>query len=86
MLLGKDIGKTSNGSKYIIYQDSPTTFHFTVTKGDVSIYDFMESPESVEALNAYVNEIALELDTAPEVLYLPSITSTEEVVDDSGEI
>jgi hypothetical protein len=62
MITGKEIKKTSKGNTYIIYQDSPTTFHVSVSIGNFVSYDFLESPPTVEVLYERIQELETELE------------------------
>ncbi len=86
MILGKEIGNTPNGCKYIIYQDSPNTFHFTVSKNDIVYYDYKENPTSVEDLHSCVNLLAEELDMHDQKMYISSESlTTEETTEETKE-
>jgi hypothetical protein len=62
MMQAKDIRKTSKGNTAIIYQDSPTTFHMSVSIGEYVIYDYLELPSSLEVLHAHIDAIEVELE------------------------
>jgi hypothetical protein len=62
MITGKEIKKTSKGNTYIIYQDSPTTFHVSVSIGNFVSYDFLESPPSVEVIHECIHKLEAELE------------------------
>lgn len=76
MILGKEIGHI-DGYKYIIYQDSPTTFHFSVSHKDMVYYDYKENPASVEELKDCVAKLVQELDNKVKELYLLTETTSE---------
>jgi hypothetical protein len=80
VILGKEIGSTPNGCKYIIYQDSPNTFHYTVSKNDIVYYDYKENPTSMEDLHASVNLLAEELDMHDQKLYISEESITTEQI------
>lgn len=47
----KKMGNTPLGSKYIILQDGPKSFHVSVGKGDIVIYEHFHDPPSLEFLD-----------------------------------
>ena len=47
-------GKTQSGNPWYIIQDSPTSFHITITDNVTISYDHMENPRSMEHLMEYV--------------------------------
>jgi co-chaperonin GroES (HSP10) len=47
----KKTGNTPSGSKYIILQDGPKSFHVSVGNGDNVIYDHFHDPPSLEFLD-----------------------------------
>lgn len=63
MITGKEIKKTSKGNTYVIYQDSPSTFHVSVSIGNFVSYDFIESPSSIETLHEQIQVLETELET-----------------------
>lgn len=76
MILGKEIGNI-DGYKYIIYQDSPTTFHYSVSHNDMVYYDYKENPASAEELKDCVTKLVQELDNKVKELYLLTETTSE---------
>lgn len=50
-------GKTQSGNTWFIIQDSPISFHITVTDTVTISYDHMERPNSMEQLMEYVENI-----------------------------
>ena len=62
MITGKEIKKTSKGNTYVIYQDSPNTFHVSVSIGSFVSYDFIESPPSIESLHEHIMSLETELE------------------------
>jgi len=62
MITGKEIKKTSKGNTYVIYQDSPSTFHVSVSIGNFVSYDFIEAPSSVHALHEHIEALESELE------------------------
>jgi hypothetical protein len=51
MYQAKKTGTTVNGTKYIILQDSPTSFHVSVSKGNFVICDNFHNPPNLEFLD-----------------------------------
>jgi hypothetical protein len=47
----KKVGNTPSGSKYIILQDGPKSFHISVAKGDNLIYDHFHDPPNLDFLD-----------------------------------
>jgi hypothetical protein len=62
MITGKEIKKTSKGNTYVIYQDSPNTFHVSVSIGSFVSYDFIESPPTIESLHEHILMLETELE------------------------
>lgn len=62
MISAKEIKKTEKGNTYIIYQDSPTTFHVSVSIGNFVTYDFIQSPSSIEQIHECVHRLETELE------------------------
>ena len=50
MFIAKEIGKTERGSTYIIGQDTPSSFHVSVTYAGNTIYEYFENPPNIEFL------------------------------------
>jgi hypothetical protein len=61
MFIAKEIGKTERGSTYVIGQDTPSSFHISVTSGSNSIYDYTENPPTLEFLKEMVINLDNEL-------------------------
>jgi len=57
----KEEGTTANGNRYVILQDSPVSFHISVSKGDNVIYEHFENPPSREFLNNGIHNLEQEL-------------------------
>jgi hypothetical protein len=57
MFIAKEIGKTEKGSTYVIGQDTPSSFHISVSYGNNVIYDFIENPPSIEFLKENVKTL-----------------------------
>jgi hypothetical protein len=62
MISAKEIKKTVKGNTYVIYQDSPSTFHVSVSIGNFVSYDFLESPSSIEAIHECIHRLESELE------------------------
>ena len=62
MISAKEIRKTKKGNTLIIYQDSPTSFHVSVTIGSFVSYDFVESPTSMDMILQRAEELETELE------------------------
>jgi hypothetical protein len=62
MINAKEIKKTAKGNTYVIYQDSPNTFHVSVSIGNFVSYDFLESPPNIEAIHEYIHRLESELE------------------------
>lgn len=62
-IIGKQIGKTEKGNKYIILQDSPSTFHVSVDCNNIISYDIIENPTSMEELHARIIGLETELES-----------------------
>lgn len=57
----KEEGTTVNGSRYVILQDSPASFHISVSKGNNVIYEHFENPPSREFLDTGIRNLEQEL-------------------------
>lgn len=62
-ILAEKTGKTESGNYFSIIQDAPTSFHISVSVGNVTQYDHMENPASLEVLDLKVLEMEKELTT-----------------------
>ena len=49
---------TERGSRYTILQDGPASFHITVQRGDVAIYDYIANPRDMQEIETLI--VALE--------------------------
>ena len=58
MFIAKEIGKTEKGSTYVIGQDTPSSFHISVTYASNTIYEHFENPPNIEFLKE--NRLLLE--------------------------
>lgn len=54
---GRNQGVTERGNTWYIIQDSPVSFHITVTDKETIAYDHMERPSNMEHLMEYVREV-----------------------------
>lgn len=61
MISAKEVRKTVKGNPYIILQDSPTTFHVSVSIGNYIIYDFLNAPSSLEEIHQHGEVLETEL-------------------------
>lgn len=61
MNMGKEIGKTEKGTWYGILQDAPNSFHISVSKDDLTLYDHVENPTRIEDIHNKVRELEDEL-------------------------
>lgn len=51
------MGKTERGGTYVIAQDTPSSFHISVSYGNNVIYDFIENPPNIEFLKENVETL-----------------------------
>lgn len=68
LYIAKKSDSTEKGSRYVILQDSPTSFHVSVQRGDKAIYEHFERPESMDFLLNQINVLEEELMTEPKLL------------------
>ena len=61
MFIAKEVGKTEKGSTYVIGQDTPSSFHISVTSGSNTIYDYFENPPNLEFLKENIISLDNEL-------------------------
>jgi hypothetical protein len=61
MFIAKEIGKTEKGSTYVIGQDTPSSFHISVSYGNNVIYDYFENPPNLEFLKEAIITLDNEL-------------------------
>jgi len=57
MFIAKEIGKTERGGTYVIAQDTPSSFHISVSYGNNVIYDFIENPPNIEFVKESVKTL-----------------------------
>ena len=57
MFIAKEIGKTERGGTYVIAQDTPSSFHISVSYGNTVMYDFVENPPNIEFLKENVKTL-----------------------------
>ena len=62
MFMAKEVKKTEKGNTYIILQDSPSTFHISVSIGNRVSYDCLDQPSSVEAIYEHIRNMETELE------------------------
>lgn len=62
MFLAKEVKKTLKGNTYIILQDSPSTFHLSVSIGNFVNYDFLESPSTIDVIHQHIETLETELE------------------------
>lgn len=61
MFMAKEVKKTEKGNTYIILQDSPSTFHVSLSIGNYVIYDYLESPPNIETIHQTIVQLENEL-------------------------
>ena len=61
MFMAKEVKKTEKGTWYSILQDAPNSFHISVSKDQLVLYDHVENPTRVEDVYAKVRELEEEL-------------------------
>lgn len=61
MFMGKEISKTEKGTWYGILQDAPNSFHISVSKYHLTLYDHVENPTRIEDIHNKVKELEDEL-------------------------
>jgi hypothetical protein len=61
MFTGKEISKTEKGTWYCIGQDAPNSFHISVSKSELTIYDHLLNPSSMEEIRGKVIELENDL-------------------------
>lgn len=57
----KEEGTTVNGNRYVILQDTPVSFHISISKGNNVIYEHFENPPSREFLDEGIHRLEGEL-------------------------
>jgi hypothetical protein len=57
MFIAKEMGKTERGGTYVIAQDTPSSFHISVSYGNNVIYYFIENPPNIEFLKENVETL-----------------------------
>lgn len=68
LYIAKKSDSTKKGSRYVILQDSPTSFHVSVQRGDKVIYEHFERPESMDFLLNQINVLEEELLQTPKLI------------------
>lgn len=61
MNLAQQAGRTKRDNHYAIIQDSPVSFHLSITVGDVTQHDHVTSPASIDTLHLRIMEMETEL-------------------------
>lgn len=61
MNLTQQTGRTKKGNFYSIIQDGPTSFHLSITIGDVTQHDHVTSPINLDVLHLRIMEMETEL-------------------------
>jgi len=61
MFMAKEVKKTEKGTWYAILQDAPHSFHISVSKDNLVLYDHVENPTRIEDIHAKVNELEIDL-------------------------
>lgn len=59
--MGKEIKKTEKGTWYGILQDAPNSFHISVSKDHLTLYDHVENPTRMEDIHGKVRELEEDL-------------------------
>ena len=60
-MIAEQKGKTERGNFFSIIQDTPTLFHISVSMGQFTYHDFIESPTGMDVLYTKVKEVEDEL-------------------------
>jgi hypothetical protein len=66
-ILAEKKGKTDRGNYFSIIQDTPTSFHISVSVGDTTQYEHMENPASLDILDLKVLEMENGLCSVPKL-------------------
>jgi len=61
MFSAKETGKTEKGTWYYIGQDAPNSFHISVSKPELTVYDHLLNPSSMEEIRGKIIELEDEL-------------------------
>lgn len=61
LYMAKETGVTEQGSRYAILQDTPVSFHITVSRENNVIYDYMERPQSKDHIMNNIQLLEKEL-------------------------
>jgi len=61
MFTGKEISKTEKGTWYCIGQDAPNSFHISVSNGQLTVYDHLLNPTSMDHIRNTVIELETDL-------------------------
>lgn len=57
MFMAKEVKKTEKGTWYSILQDAPNSFHISVSKDHLTLYDHVENPTRIEDIHGKVREL-----------------------------
>jgi len=55
--MAKETKKTEKGTWYSIMQDAPNSFHISVSKDNLVLYDYVENPTRMEDIHGKVREL-----------------------------
>lgn len=50
LYIAKQSDVTEKGSRYVILQDGPASFHITVQRENTAIYDYVSNPQTMQVL------------------------------------
>lgn len=57
----KEVGVAQSGSRFIVLQDGPASFHISVSKDHLVLYDHLENPTSIEQIHSKIAELENDL-------------------------
>ena len=57
------VGQTTNGYRYVLLQDAPTSIHLTISDKDKAMYDHLSNLQSEEDLNNKISALETEFTT-----------------------
>ena len=55
--MAKEVKKTEKGTWYGILQDAPNSFHISVSKDHLTLYDHVETPTRMEDIHGKIREL-----------------------------
>jgi hypothetical protein len=61
LYIAKQSDVTEKGSRYVILQDGPASFHITVQRENIAIYDYISNPQSMQILMNTISALESEL-------------------------